>query len=179
MYVKIEEFARLLGGSEMPRSCGGADMTREDLEIDLGKTGNGVRLIYARSDEKCREVDNLPDKFRALFPGSLSLVFETTPGPSDVELTQRLVHITESWHMTDNKGNGVYGSSWNGRLTARPWRTEEGGEIYAEVLNTGTVWNGNRRIPQVPTTNRRDLPRVCGTWGLGNRRIPQVHTTDR
>jgi hypothetical protein len=65
--------------------------------------------------------------------------------PTDFEISPRLSSITAAWF------GHQYGPSWKVRLSSRPWRIEEGGEIEeAVVLSDDESWKGIRRLPKIP-----------------------------
>jgi hypothetical protein len=128
------------------------------LEIEVDKSGRRPRVTYSRADQKGLEVETSQSKLKAIFPEGPAIIFRTQMNPTDFELSQRLFHVTSSW-----LGN-QHGRSWNARLTSRPWRIEEGGEIYAQVLLNGeTTWDSPHRSPNnpvcaLPVTNTVEAP---------------------
>jgi hypothetical protein len=119
---------------------------RDQLEMDVRKIGNGIRIVYSRVDQKGLETENFPVKFRDQFPETLSIIFGTQERPTDQEIWQKLLGIAASWFGYQ------YGPSWNVRLTAQQWRVEEGAEVKAEVvLSDDPSWQGIRRLPAIPT----------------------------
>jgi hypothetical protein len=118
----------------MPRSCGGDAISREEIEITVEKSGRGVRVIYTRSSQTGLAIDNFPLNCTNDFPGSWAIVFGTNMDPKDADLTQKLESITAGWHVDPKTGRCVHGTSWEVRLAARPWRVEEGNEVFAQIL---------------------------------------------
>jgi hypothetical protein len=92
----IKKHAIHFGGNDMPRTCGGKAILREDIEISVDILGKCIRIVYARATQAGSELDNSPLIFTACFFGKWAVSFGTAPNPSDAELTERLGSITAS-----------------------------------------------------------------------------------
>jgi hypothetical protein len=76
-----------------------------------------------------RDLENSPIIFKTIFRGEWSIIFGRGEHPTDLELMQRMEHIAANWQ------NEQYGVPCQVRIAARPWRTEEGGEISAQIIS--------------------------------------------
>jgi hypothetical protein len=85
IYAKIDVVARMVGGTALPITVQGMVVRREELEIDVQKIGNGIRIVYANADQKGLETENFPVKFRAQFSEALSIIFGTQDQKSRLE----------------------------------------------------------------------------------------------
>jgi hypothetical protein len=147
----------MAGGTALPISIQGMALPRDKLEIDVQKMGDGVYVVYARSDQKGLEAENIPEKCRSQFPEHLSVILGTPENHSDSEIPQRHQNVTASLFRDHD------GPSWNARLTAYLWRAERNGEVKTVVvLADDPSWEGIGRLPYIP---EGALP-VSATWSF-------------
>jgi hypothetical protein len=97
------------------------------MEITTSKQGRGLVLTYGWKDGKGLAIASYPARYSATLAGRWLVVFGFKVSPTDYELTQRLINITEPW---DGKN---YKQPWGIYLSGEPWRVRETGEISVRV----------------------------------------------
>jgi hypothetical protein len=133
---KTGEHTLQAGAVALPLSIQRLGVDREGIQATIVKKGQGIQLVYERTDQLYFPRGEYALKFRAMFPDGISLVFGTGTPASNVEISARPKSITASWFREQ------YGPSWQTNLSAEPRAYELGNEIYATVLlSNDESWN--------------------------------------
>jgi hypothetical protein len=102
-----------------------SDITRDELAVSLAKEGKGVELTFGPKVFNGLRLAQFPVRYRVQLVNGYSVVFGAQPTPTDLDLAQFMINITEPWKEPEDR----YNSPWHIFLSAQPWRVEERGEV--------------------------------------------------
>jgi hypothetical protein len=77
IHSKVREVAMRARATELPLPIQGLAVTRDQLDVEVGKVGNRLHTVDERLDQKGMPPRPCPLKFKAQFPEGLSVVFGT------------------------------------------------------------------------------------------------------
>jgi hypothetical protein len=122
-------------------------LPREEIEITVTKSGEGIHLRYGRRDSSAIDMVNMPEQVQVQLLGGWEVSFGTNDNAKDGELTQRMLYITYHSHEPTK----MYINPWQIRLEGLMMRTGEQGQRAARhCLVQGNGWDDERQLPPLP-----------------------------
>jgi hypothetical protein len=131
-YQSLEALSQYYQTSGILGSClwTQSGIPREEMEITVVKSGRGMILTYGWRDGKGLAIEQYPARYSVSLVGGWRVSFGAKISPTDYELTQRLIFITEPWQDATKN----YRQPWRVYLSGEPWRIAKPGEISVRAL---------------------------------------------
>jgi hypothetical protein len=149
-YAELETIGRTFQGGP-PYSSMMLELPRDQIEVSVIKTGEGVHLRYGRKNSSAIDMDSMPDQVQVQLIGGWNVSFGASDNAKDGELSQWLLYITYQLHEITK----MYISPWQIRREGLFMRAGEKDQRVAAYCALGNGWDDERQLPPVPFCAKR------------------------